>query len=162
LASSPVPSARVAAPAADTRHAATPTASVFMVGFISVSVVMRSSRPRPGSLPRGEAREGADLDRAAPQEDRTALGQFGGGIQGVGLEDGDPADDLLGLHERPVGDELLSVDDAAFLLQPVAGVEHPALPEPLGDPCLPLLELLLHLLGRQGAVRLAGVAVDEE
>src|SRR5262249_3483119 len=69
---------------------------------------------------------------------------------------------LLDFDERPVGDDLPGVDDAPFLLQPVAGVGHPTLAEALGDPRVPFLEHALHLFGRQGAVGLAAVAVDEQ
>src|SRR5262245_3056100 len=61
------------------------------------------------SLRRGQALKGTDLDRAAAQEDRATLGEFGGGIEGVGLDDGKAADDLLDLDERPVGNDLPGV-----------------------------------------------------
>src|SRR5262249_40363922 len=119
-------------------------------------------RTWPGSLPHGQALEGTDLDRAAALEDRAAPGELGGGIEGVGLDQGKAADDLLDLDERPVGDDLPGVDDASFLLQPVAGVEHPALAQPFADPRVPFLEHLLHLFGRQRVVGLAAVAVDKQ
>src|SRR5262249_7338429 len=116
----------------------------------------------PGSLPHGKALEGTDLNRAAPEEDRTALGEFGGGVDGVGLHDREAADDLLGLHERAVRDDLLGVDDASVRLQPVAGVEQPALLESLGDPGVPLLEDVLHLLGRHRGPGVLAAAVDKQ
>src|SRR5262249_56884053 len=108
-----------------------------------------------------EAREGADLDRAAPEEDRTALGEFGGGVEAVGLNDREATDDVFGFHERAVGDDILRGDDTPVLGQPVAGVQHPALLQPLGDPGLPLFETLLHLVGRHRVAGLLAAAVVE-
>src|SRR5262249_34262314 len=115
-----------------------------------------------GSLPHVVALEGTDLDRAAPLKDRAALGEFGGGIEGVSLDNGKAADDFLDFDERPVRNDLFGVDDASFPLQPVAGVEHPTLAEALGDPGLPFLKHLLHFFRRHRAVGLAAVAVAKE
>jgi hypothetical protein len=48
---------------------------------------------------------GTDLDRhPAAVHARPGLGDLDGLVDGVGLQDGVPAESLLGLHERPVGD----------------------------------------------------------
>src|SRR5262245_15944693 len=108
---------------------------------------VRSYRGRCGS-PRGVLDpQGAHLDRAAPQENRAALGKLGSGIQRAGLNNGIAANDVFGFHERAIGNDFFRVDHAPFRLQPVARIEQPAFLKSFSDPGLPLLAEPLHLLG---------------
>src|SRR4051812_10154089 len=78
--------------------------------------------------------EATDLHRAAVQQARTALRQLGSRVDRLGLDDGVAADNLLGLHERSVGDDL-GLEDPPFPGESVARVDHPASLHSLADPC---------------------------
>src|SRR5262249_60156436 len=99
---------------------------------------------------------------AAGSQGRTAFREFGSSIDGVRLDNRKAAHNFLGFHKRPIGDDSLRVDDATFLGQRVATVEYPAFLQPLANPRLPLLHVLLHFYGRHFAGEVDTAAVNKE
>jgi len=100
-----------------------------------------------GRLP-GHRCETAHLDGATLVRRRAALRDLVRLREILGRDDEVPADDVLGLGERAVGHHpLLAGDDLAAVLQRLAALELPLLPD-AADPPQPLLHAGLELCGR--------------
>src|SRR5579871_1617436 len=105
-----------------------------------------------------------DFHRTTIVGNRTPGRQLGRLVQIPGLDDGEAADDVLGLRVGPVGHRLrLPGDDLARVVEWLADVLEVALITQILEPRPPLLHRLLRPFGRTGRLpdRFRGVSVQE-